>query len=357
MKRGLALSGGGFKGAIQVGVLMELMKDHYDEQGKIFFPARKYDVVSGISVGALIGALIALGELPTVVKLFQSVKDSQGGIITNGKLAEIKNGKLQLNFGKLWESVSKGVNFWDVTRGVFGKKGKQRIIAEIGQNINELDSVLDNSPLYKLLLETVNLENLKSEFLFGLTSLEDTNDYKSSASDFYDNLNFAKGVLASATMPVIWIPVKEIRTRNGIIKHAVDGGMRTISPIGRIFDKMKNDEEWEIDVLHTSSQTLETDISGNWNITKTAGRSLDILLNQTFVNDVKTSLFINDNAEFLNLNPNRKKEYKKAKINIFEPDIGESGGTLDATPEMIDYRIELGRQLALNYINQWRSKI
>jgi NTE family protein len=70
MKRALVLSGGGEKGAFQVGVLSQLLEDD---------PKLDYDIYTGISVGALNASMLATGPLnqtlPKLEKIwFEKVK-------------------------------------------------------------------------------------------------------------------------------------------------------------------------------------------------------------------------------------------------------------------------------------------
>lgn len=348
MKYGLILSGGGFKGAIQLGAVSTLMTDQYNGKGELVHKAIKWDAIRGISVGALIGSLLAQDDLPTLVKLWQSVKDSQGGVITDGKLGEIRDGKLKLNFERILDAVGKGVNFWDVTRGIFGKRGKQNIIKEVADNVNAVDSILDNSPLRRLLQQTLDLSKVIVDYGGESVSLETGLKVKWHSNDFFDNFNYAEAVLSSSTMPVIWKPVDVIRSRKGTNNFVVDGGVRSSSPSGALFDIMQENEEWTLVFINCNPRILPSMIDKRWNITNTMGRTIDMMLNQNFVTDMDTAIWLNDNAPYLNMNPNRTKKIKQAdRIIIIEPKIGDGGETLDARPEIIDYRIELGKQLAL----------
>ena len=62
-RTGLAISGGGSKGAFAVGAIEYLV-----EQGCHF------DLVSGTSTGALIAPLVAIGDITALTKLYTSVK-------------------------------------------------------------------------------------------------------------------------------------------------------------------------------------------------------------------------------------------------------------------------------------------
>ena len=72
IRRGLLLTGGGARGAFQVGALKHLI-------GEL---ERTYDVVTGFSIGALAGALVAQGDYPRIPEVWEnakSVRDFFGG--------------------------------------------------------------------------------------------------------------------------------------------------------------------------------------------------------------------------------------------------------------------------------------
>ena len=64
MRRGLLLTGGGARGAFQVGALKHLI-------GEL---GRTYDVVTGFSIGALAGAMVAQGDYPRVVEVWENAR-------------------------------------------------------------------------------------------------------------------------------------------------------------------------------------------------------------------------------------------------------------------------------------------
>lgn len=83
MKLGLALSGGGIRGAVHVGVLKAL------EENDI-----KIDIIGGTSSGSLVAALYAMGYSPIhIYELFKRY----GKIIAN-----IGTGKIINSFGRLY---------------------------------------------------------------------------------------------------------------------------------------------------------------------------------------------------------------------------------------------------------------
>ena len=78
MKLGLALSGGGIRGAVHIGVLKALEENHI-----------KIDMIGGTSSGSLVAALYAIGYSPVhIYHLFQRY----GKLISNIETSAIING-------------------------------------------------------------------------------------------------------------------------------------------------------------------------------------------------------------------------------------------------------------------------
>lgn len=336
MKHYLALSGGGFKGAFQVGVVDYLRSQNI-----------KFNGVTGISVGALNGALIAQDKIDALIDLWKTVVDTDGAVITSSNLGNLKEGKLSLDFKKIYETATKDISRSEIAGAILStifNGGKlERLLGKAADNLDTGGSLLDNTPLYKTLLEHIKIADFKMPYGFGVTSLQSSLGLEFTNKQFFKDTELARAVLASATMPVIWDNVPKFQTKMNTPREVVDGGLRTVSPIGMIFDMIeKQKDEATIWVVNCNSQNLMPleDFSRKSTI---VGRLLDILLNQVFIDDLKMTLYINDNAEKLGK--------LKVKINIIEPEAGIIGGTLDARKDVIDARIEMGRALASNYFN------
>lgn len=67
----LVLSGGGAKGAFQFGALQ-----YIEEEWKPAHPEFEYNVIAGVSVGALNGVMLAMGKYQELKKLWYSIKDN-----------------------------------------------------------------------------------------------------------------------------------------------------------------------------------------------------------------------------------------------------------------------------------------
>lgn len=334
MKHYLALSGGGFKGAFQVGAT-----DYLRSQGI------KFSAASGISVGALNASLVAQDKIDDLIKLWQTVVDSDGAVITSSNLATLKEGKLKLEFKKIYEIATKGISKWEITKAITSSffKGRQlnELLAQMAMNLDTGGTLLDNTPLYNTLLANVKLEDFKMPYYFGVTSLQSAKGLEYHNKQFHKSEELVKAILASATMPVIWKPVDRFQTKMNTPKEVVDGGLRTVSPIGQLFNAIdKTNDEVTIWVINCNAQQLPSSDDFTRS-SKVVGRILDILLNQVFVDDLEMTLFVNENAEKLGK--------RRVNINIIEPETGVIGETLDARKETINMRIEMGRALAAKY--------
>lgn len=164
----LVLSGGGAKGAFQVGAEQVLR-----EQGGF-----TWERVFGVSVGALNGALIAQAAY--------------------GLLAEV------------WRSIKE--------QDIYKKAGWLKVAWRIA--IQHKTGLYDGSPLKKTIDKYVTGRPFKVPFHAGRVSLT-SGQYElvaSTAADIYD------AIWHSATMPVIWEPIGP--------KAYVDGGLRNVTPLG-----------------------------------------------------------------------------------------------------------------------------
>lgn len=192
MKRALVLSGGGSKGAYQLGVLRKWML----EEG------RDYDILCGVSVGAL--NVSVLGQAPL--------------------------GKPEAAFTKLlsmWDRVENPA-IW-----------KHWLIPYVGVLWHR--SVFNSKPLQEWVRKETDLEAIRSsgrEVRVGAVNLN-TEQYKmiSQRSD-----KFSDFVYASASFPIFFEPM--------VFKGEewTDGGVRNVTPIGTAIELGAD----EIDVIVTS---------------------------------------------------------------------------------------------------------
>ncbi len=176
--RALVLSGGGAKGAFQVGALDTLLNE----------PGLEFAVIAGVSTGALSAGMLAQGTGAA------------------GQRAELEGLK------DLYFSLTSDQDIQHA-----------RFLGLLGAFLFH-DSIYDPSPLREKIARRVDAARLRvsgTALRVGAVCLEDGR-YRSVTQDDPHILDF---MFASASMPVFWPPV-EIDGR-----HWVDGGVRNITPL------------------------------------------------------------------------------------------------------------------------------
>lgn len=165
--RALVLSGGGAKGAFQIGVLEVLMKKY----------GLTWDLYFGVSIGAInASALAKYNDIDIVKKFWLGIKEKD----------------IYKKYG--WPKV--------VWRFMTGKK-----------------SIYDNCPLYDTIIRTIGVGDVPAKV--GFVSLVSGEYHSMTASP--------KWIFASSTMPVIWEPVDGDLVDGGVrnvtpLRDAIDAG-------------------------------------------------------------------------------------------------------------------------------------
>lgn len=308
-KIALVLSGGGAKGAFQAGALQYIYEEFMPLQ-----PEFRFQVVSGVSVGCLNGAMLAQNKFAELLEVWNTVE--------NGKIYK----------GKL--SVAQAL--WRI-----GIKKKR--------------SLLDIDPLVKLLDRHVSWEdslNSGISFSAGTVSLIDGRYHSYRPEDFTDSLNYRKAVLASATMPIFWEPVNRIESKGKIITEVVDGGLRNNSPLGDVLDQDPD----EVVIINCGpfsrdNVLIEPQPDAAKNAFTIAKRSLlDIALNEIFITDLREYLNLNHlvrQAKEQNISlKNRKGKALKAYKTILISPEHSLGDVLDFSQPSVQERMKMGFKAA-----------
>ena len=179
--KALVLSGGGAKGAFQAGVLRTLLKEQ----------RKHYDIICGVSVGALNGSLLSMYPRGKEFESFLALR-------------------------AMWDTIStpKVYRHW-IPFSYLQSPFKP--------------SVYNSKPLQKLVRENLDVDTLRASgkrLLVGAVSL-DTGEYTLFTEKDDDIID---GVLASSSFPVMLLPVKargELWT---------DGGVRNVTPLQAAID-------------------------------------------------------------------------------------------------------------------------
>lgn len=365
-KTALVLSGGAFHGAFQVGAL-KYLKENWSRLD-LGHPTMKFDWVSGVSVGALNGLFVALEDCKSLIELWQRVGENGVREIFDSDFIDTKvdqndpdpKFKLQLD----WQSVKK--HFPKATKNLLLRAlfDRKKIFEAFSEDFQRFEALADNSPLKGILLQYAKKSNIKgSSYTCGYVSLTDGSYHSSRHHEFTTDEDFAKGVLASTTMPVIWSPVDQISTSNGIHHRCVDGGLRDVSPLGDVIRDIANDPEpaeYTIIIINCSSRQLVEAPNQPMNIAQIALRSLtEIAINEIFNHDLKE--FIDKNyilKQVLDKYPEeviydydqesggKGKPLRYFNAIVIQPESDTLGDSLTINQALLERRIKLGEEKA-----------
>jgi NTE family protein len=253
-RRAIVLSGGGAKGAFQIGVLEVLILE----------ARRDYDVFCGVSVGSLHAAYLAQAEVPHPPDDAKSLE----------------------NLGRAFAQL-RGI--WLERIGGNASVYRRRFAGVAGV-LGGADSVYDPRPLRELLAATLRPERLRRSgraLRIQHVSLE-TGELRTVSQDDPRVVDY---VLASSSMPFLFPPVEV----DG--EHLVDGGLRDITPLGLAFRAEPPPEE--IDVLLASPfEVAPAEFRDNFlgtarNAFHILGRTVEILTNEIYRNDVEGAETLN----------------------------------------------------------------
>ncbi|HKJ67451.1 MAG TPA: patatin-like phospholipase family protein [bacterium] len=304
MKRALVLSGGGAKGAFQYGAL-KYIDDHIGSNQSDY----RFDIITGVSVGALNGAMVAMDKLD--------------------------------DLGHIWNTITRDQVY----------KGSLSPLAAAFRVLLGQQSLLNNDPLYKQIEQHISLSEIQSwcDFRIGVVSLT-TGEYLAlNARNMKTDQDLHKAVLASTAIPVLWPPVESLQTDlpPEVPPDLVDGGVRNITPLGDVI----RDDPREIIIINCESDEVQRDPEASKNIVNIAKRVvMELFLNELFLTDVREFLRINSlvkQAESLGYELKKPDgtPYVAYRAHNIQPaeNIGE---TLDFSRATLDAWIEYGYQTA-----------
>jgi len=285
-KVALVLSGGGAKGAFQCGA------EKYAREVKGYH----WDIIAGVSVGALNGVMLAMGKYQRLFEVWNSISNNQ--VYTGG------------------------FNLWSAVKLLFGAK-----------------SFFGNEPLQRLLKQELELDKIQADLRIGAVSLV-TGEYV----EFHaGSPGLADAILASTVMPIIWTPVDILPDHHSM----VDGGVRNISPIGDVLAA----EPDEVVIINCSPESSDTLPGPPADIGKIGLRTLDILLNELFRSDMSEFVRINHlvqqaGAHGLTLyHPTNGRALKYYDCKIIEPE-APLGDTLDFSQASVQVSLKAGAERA-----------
>ena len=312
-RRALLLSGGGAKGAFQAGAL-RYIGEVEATTGPSVTPY--FDVVSGVSVGTLNGVLVAQNRMDVL--------------------------------NDLWRTLSRT----DIFRGG-GVSGVFR------QFLTRKGSLLDNGPLKEVICKNADLATVQAsgtDLMFGAVSLATGEYYSFHASDFDDEQEFHRALLASASIPVVCPPVEMVRTRTGEeFTNLVDGGVRNARPLGRVLDLDPD----EVVIINCNSTRFITEPCRPSRTIRIALRLLtEVTLHELFRRDVRE--FEDINALVTSAPPGISLKRKDGRVYryvsgiVIEPS-GIAEDSMDFSRTAIDRQLEAGYLAARHAFDVFRK--
>lgn len=290
MRTALVLSGGGAKGAFQAGALKKLAERSLE-----------YDSIAGVSVGALNGIMVASGQTSRMLELWKTITRDQ--IYTKRSIPRI------------------ALKFLAYKIGISSPPR----------------SIYSNEPLFKLLKEELEDIYLKIPLTIGRINLGSGQYLNEIAPESTD---FAKQILASTAIPVVWEPV--------VIddKMYVDGGIRNTTPLK---DAVQTNPDRIVVITNGPLHAFKE----NQNLTDIidiAERSLDIMLDEIFREDLKRCIQINElvrqaKAEGVTLTSKSGRPLKKFELLIIAPP-DSLGSALNFDRDRLDTFLQMGEETA-----------
>lgn len=301
-KTALVLSGGGAKGAFQVGALQVLKEAGYT-----------FNAISGVSVGTLNGTMLAMGRFEELVDIWENLTPEK--VLKEHSLFKIARQYLMYKIGLGKPPVSK----------------------------------YDNGPLRNLMRKYLLDKSVSMPFHFGFVKLE-TGEYVNAIiqdSDGYTiNEMDINRLLASTAIPVIFNPVQVGDDM------WVDGGLRNISPIRAVLPYNPD----RVVLIPTSPYGAEPGRKEARDIISIAFRAIHIMLDEIFHEDIDRFLTINKlvkqaEAQGITLKRTNGISYKYIEPLIIAPE-NPLGSGLDFENGNVNKLMEVGRKRAREMLGE-----
>lgn len=283
-KVALVLSGGGAKGAFQVGA------EKYLREQKGY----RWNVISGVSIGALNGAFMAMGAHERLEELWRGITAQQ----------------------------------------VFGK----RITWRAGASLVRRKPSLFGLDGMNTLLKEIDPAKMAIPLIVGAVSLV-TGEFVPFRSDHPE---FRNALRASAALPLIFPPVDVSKEHLAM----VDGGTRNVTPLGTVLEERPD----EIVVINCSSRAaLKVKAPPQTAIT-ISQRAFEIAMHQIFSNDIgkfdrMNRLVAQAEAQGFVLRNNDGRPFRRFPLVIIEPD-ERLGETTDFSKAHAERALEAGWEKA-----------
>lgn len=292
MSKIILFTGGGSKGAFQAGVYSQLLEQGYD-------PA----AAGGISVGALNAIMVSTGRGEQLHEVWENISEDQ--VLKRRKLWRVGARLLLRGMG--------------ITRPLLGFH--------------------DNSPLRDLIKQHIGKEFFR-DFFCGTVDLSTGLyvEHHGQPGDYPHNL--IDGTLASTAIPGVFDAVKVDGTLH------VDGGVRRMSPIGRVLDLYSPDH---LVIVSTQKFTGRgtPELREPHDIIDVVRMSLDDMMNEIFLKDLRQLIQINRlimQAERAGIELKKPdgRPYKYYKTILYQPGFS-LGNSMNFSAEQARRNLDIGR--------------
>jgi len=280
--KALVLSGGGAKGAYQVGVLRKWLHEEKNE----------YDILCGVSVGALNTSFLA----------------QYGPGFAGTSYADLK---------ELWDGID--------TCRVYRKWPFFGEMAALWK-----PAVYDSSPLQTMVRTRLDPERLKAsgkKLRVGAVDLE-SGEYRLFAEDYR---HIQEAVLASSAFPAMLLPIWMEASR------WTDGGVRTVTPIRAAVDLGATEIDCVLCAAKEQSATLPKKMNALW----VAERSIDLMGDQIVADDFEAACKTNKLVMAGMKLPWWTVEKREIKMRLVRPEYSV-GASLDFSPDKIRGMMDRG---------------
>lgn len=313
MSKWAVLSGGGSKGAFELGVICKL---------KELEPELEYDGFAGTSVGALLSAMFSQGNLSEMCEFgkdvwFNKIKGNKS--IWKQRLFKwlvLSGIVILVLFGGTIVAFFTSAPMW--LTAVLGTLCLASLSLPIIA-LKVVKSIYDSSPLKKLVYKNFDPEKTKTtgkKLIVGAVSWK-KGKYETADEN---NPNIKDWVLASSAFPLFLDNIKIDSS------WYTDGGLRDTIPLKSAIEAGATD----IDVVLASPVTFDEDD----NMPDLIGqlmRTLDIMNNEIFIADL---------VDVAELHP-------EVKVRVFMPEKSLINDSLQFDPKTLRYMFEEGQKAAL----------
>ena len=316
--KAIVLSGGGVKGAFQIGVLRTLLDNN---------PNLEYDLYSGTSVGALNSTKLASGvfseKLAELEDIWLNKVKGNGSVWSHHLWRYILIGIWVILFFMAAAFLSFIFSAPKWVTILFGLLTIASFYIPY-YSLTHTHSIYTTDPLRKLIQKNIDLQSVKTSgkgLRIGAVSFT-TGEYRVVDEQTDDLIDW---IMASSAFPVFFprVPI--------LGQYWTDGGVTDIAPLSSVIEAGAT----EIDII-LASPTNAGYYYGLPGITKQFMRDIDIMSSEILRNDLEARCAAHKG---------------KIKIRVFEPEVALTSNALDFDPNKIKRMYNEGKRIAEKMLN------